>query len=330
MPTPINFRERTARELDGFSEFAVNVTPDQQDKIEELAVEIIKSNNTADPIFAVRVEGFADIVRNPNIRDERERRLTEKEVSTQRAENGLNLLVQALEKKGGKAIAQRIAKGSKAFGMGTQGLRVPNATTEDQMKKNRRVVFIVRQVTFLPPPPEPPPPPSSVIENRFSVKLVRAANLTVGALHALESFTLVATLEITDSVQKKKAEFVVTATGGGFGGGPTKVGGSLTFTPGPPVPFKTFRLLGPTAQNIDLGSFVGAVTVFVDGGGGVGPATQGGTLSFSFDALESAGANTQPRVIRLPGGNSVAAPGIAAGDVLPLGRMTMKGTPTNL
>jgi hypothetical protein len=53
-------------------------------------------------------------------------------------------------------------------------------------------------------------------------------------------------------------------------------------------------------------------------------------LSFSFDALESAGANTQPTVIRLSGGNeSLSAPSIAAGDVLPLGRMTMKGTPTS-
>jgi hypothetical protein len=65
-------------------------------------------------------------------------------------------------------------------------------------------------------------------------------------------------------------------------------------------------------------------------GGGAGPVTRGGALSFSFDGLEANGANTQPQVIRVPGGNSsLMTPGIAAGDVA-VGRMQMIGTPVDL
>jgi hypothetical protein len=155
--------------------------------------------------------------------------------------------------------------------------------------------------------------------------------VNVGALHVLESLTVSVTLEITDSVDKKRANFHVLATGGGFGAGPGKVGGSITFTPGPAVPFKTFRLLGPGTASINLKSFEGKVTVFVDGGGGAGPVSRGGTLSFSFDALESAGANTQPTIITVPSGSgSLTTPTIAAGDVLPLGAMSMIGEPVSL
>ena len=327
LPTPVNFRERLALELDGFPEFVSDISSQQQNLIDDLAVQIVKSNGTNDPIFEFRVEGFADIARTIAVA---ERKQFEDDISSERADNGFNLLVDALKRKGGEALAQRIAKNSKAFGRGSQNLKVPNASTEQEFRLNRRVDFIIRQVTFVPPPPEPPPPSRSIIEDRFSVRLLRAGNVTVGAQKVLESFTLVATLQITDSLEKKRAEFVVTATGGGFGAGPTPIGGSITFEPGQEVKFKTFRLLGPRAPRINLRSFEGAVTVFVDGGGGVGPVSKGGTLSFSFDALQAAGANTQPQLIRVTGGSSFAVPSIGAGDVLPLGRMTMKGEPFNL
>ena len=67
--------------------------------------------------------------------------------------------------------------------------------------------------------------------------------------------------------------------------------------------------------------------MFVDVSGGAGPKNQGGTLNFSFDALESSGSNTQPTVIRLPGGTSNVIPGLSAGDVT-MGNMSMKGSPT--
>jgi hypothetical protein len=186
-------------------------------------------------------------------------------------------------------------------------------------------------VTFIPPPPEPKPPPGSIIEDRFSVRLVKSGTVTVGFLKALESFTLIATLEITDTVGKNKALFNVTATGGGFGGGPTPIGGSITFSPGPEVKFRTFRLLRTTAPPVNVNSFVGGITVFVGIGGGAGTVTKGGTLAFSFDALEAAGVNTQPTVITVSGGSSgLSAPSLGAGDVLPIGRMTMMGAPTNL
>jgi outer membrane protein OmpA-like peptidoglycan-associated protein len=328
LPQPVNFRVRQALELDRFSEFVTDISPKQKQAIENLALEIIQSNNTNDPIFEFRVEGHADIARTIPAG---QRKQFEDEISNERAENGFNLLVQALKEKGGEAFAQKIAKNSKAFGLGTQRLKIPNASTKDQFEQNRRVVFFVRQVTFLPPAPEPPPPPTSVVEDRFSVRLVDSANLTIGFLKLLESFTLAARLEIVDSIDKKKAVFKVRATGVGTSFGPTKAGGQIVFDSGPFVKFKIFRLLGRNAGIINLNSFEGAVTVFVDPGASPGPVSSGGTLSFSFDALEAAGSNTQPTVIRVPSGSSsISAPSAGGGDVLPLGRMNMIGKPSNL
>lgn len=326
LPTPVNGRERMALELDGFSEYATEVTPEQRKAIDALAVEIIKSNVTNDPIYEFRVEGFADVARR--IPDPKERKALEDRVSSQRALNAFNLLVDALNRKGGHAIAEKISKGSRWFGLGTRRLKIPDATTEAQFRRNRRVAFIFRQITFIPPLPTPPKPPSSVIEDRFSVRLLRAATLSVSRVLLIESFSVGADLQIIDHIDKKRAVFKVTATGIGLGAGPTRAGGSLTLTEGRFVKFKTFRLLGRGAPNIDLKSFEGRVTVFVDAGGGVGPAAKGATLSFSFDALEANGANTQPTVIRVPGGNSsVTTPGISAGAVA-MGYMRMVGAPS--
>lgn len=326
LPTPVNGRERMALELDGFSEYATEVTAEQRNAIDALAVDIIKSNATNDPIYEFRVEGFADVARR--IPGPKERKAVEDRVSSQRALNAFNFLVDALNRKGGHAIAERVSKGSRWLGLGTQRLKIPNATTEAQFRRNRRVVFIFRQITFIPPLPEPPKPPSSVIEDRFSVRLLRAATFTVSPVPPIDSFSVGADLQIIDAIDKKLAVFKVIATGAGLSVGPFRGGGGLTITEGPFVKFKTFRLLGRGAPNIDLKSFEGRITVFVDGGGGAGTEVKGGTLSFSFDALEANGANTQPTVIRVPGGkSSVMTPGISAGAVA-MGYMRMVGTPS--
>jgi len=329
MPTPVNFREREALELDGFPEYITDVTPEQLKAIDELAAQIVKSNDTNDPVFEFRVEGFADVARR--IADLKERKWFEDNISNERAQNGFDLLVEALKRKGGDALAQKIKKGSKAFGLGSQRLKIQNATTEAQFRRNRRVVFIVRQVTFIPPPPPPPAPPSSVVEDRFSVQLLRAGTVTGSPSPGVEALVLKATLRIVDRMEKKAALFDVTALGGGFSVGPSKFGGSLTLNQGPEVNFKTFRLLGRGAPTINLKSFEGAVTVFIQGGGGAGPVNKGGALSFSFDGLEANGANTQPQVIEVPGGknSSLITPGIAAGDVA-VGHMRIIGTPSDL
>ncbi len=328
LPTPVNFRERIVLELDSFPEYITGVTPQQRQKIDELALQIVRSNSTNDPIFDFRVEGHADIARR--IADPRERKLFENDISIERAENGFTLLVEALKRRGGSGFAQRIAKGSKAFGMGTQRLKVPNATTEAQFRQNRRVVFIIREVTFIPPPPEPKPPARSVIEERFSVRLIRSAVLSVSPATGVESTSVNAILEINDLIEKKRARFQVFATGGGFSLGPTKVGGSLNFNEGPEVKFKIFRLLGGTAPIINLKSFEGAVTIFMDPGVTTHEGSEGGTLSFSFDALEANGVNTQPQVIRVSGGKtSLSTPGISGSSVLPLGGMKMQGSPVD-
>lgn len=330
LSTPVNFRESVALELDGFPEFVSDISAIHLKAIDDLALQIVKSNSTKDPIFAFRVEGHADIARTIPAG---QRQQFENEISSERAENAFNLLVAALKKNGGEDFAQKMAKKSNAFGLGTQHLKVPNATSEPQFRKNRRVVFIIRQVTFLPPIPEPPAPPTSIVEERFSVRLVNSANLTIGFLNLLESFSLLAELEIIDLIDKKKARFNVAATGAGSSFGPTKVGGQLVFSPGPPVKFKIFRLLGRNAAIVNLNSFEGRVTIFVDAGASPGGVqSRGGTLSFSFDALEAAGVNTQPTVIQLPSGDSsFSAPSVGAGDVLPLGNIGMiKGTLSNL
>jgi hypothetical protein len=330
LATPVNFRENAALELDNFPEFVSDIAPEQQVAIDNLAVQIIKSNNTNDPIFGFRTEGHADIARTIPAG---QRKQFEQDISNERAENAFKLLIDAINRKGGPEIARKISKNAKAFGLGSSRLKIPNAVNEPQFRKNRRVVLVLRQVTMQPPPAEPEPPPKSVIEDRFTARLTKSGNVTVGALKVIESFTLTATIEVVDKIDKKRASFNVLATGVGLGIGPTKIGGSIVFNPGQAVPFKTFRLFGTTAAKIDLNSFVGKVTVFVDGGGGAGPSatTKGGTLSFSFDALEDAGANTQPTIIRLSGGNdSLSAPSFSAGDVLPIGRMTMIGSPTDI
>jgi hypothetical protein len=188
-------------------------------------------------------------------------------------------------------------------------------------------------MTYIPPPPEPEPPPLSVIEDRFSVKRMSALVGTVAltSVGIIEGLHVAATLEIVDHIDRKRAQFSIDATGASFAIGPWPVGGSVICTPGPEVRFETFRLLGPCAPTINLQSFEGTFTVFIDGGGGAGPVVRGGTLSFSFDALESNGADTQPQVIRVPGGDAqLTLPGIAAGAVVPLGQMTMNGKPANL
>jgi hypothetical protein len=329
LPTPVNFRERIALELDGFSEYASEVTPQQQQQIEDLAAEIVKSNDTNDPIFEFRVEGHADIARR--FSDPNERRFQEENVSNDRAQTGLELLRDALKKKGGEALAQKIVKGSRAFGLGTRDLRVPNATTEAEFRRNRRVVFVVRQVTFIPAPPEPPAPPRSIIEDRFSAQLIRSATFSGSPTTGVEGLIVKASIEIVDKIDRKRALFDVTAVGGGFSVGPFKGGGSVTLGAGPVKDFKTFRLLGAGAGNISLKSFEGAVTVFVDISAGVATKTKGGTLRFVFDGLQANGANTQPTIIELPGADDSSAqvPGISFGDVT-VGTMKMSGTPSSL
>jgi len=63
LPQPVNFRVREALEIDRFSEFVTDISQQQKDEINTLALEIVKSNSTNDPIFEFRVEGHADIAR---------------------------------------------------------------------------------------------------------------------------------------------------------------------------------------------------------------------------------------------------------------------------
>jgi hypothetical protein len=58
------------------------------------------------------------------------------------------------------------------------------------------------------------------------------------------------------------------------------------------VKFKISACSDGNAAIINLNSFEGAMTVFIDPGASPGPVSSGGTLSFSFDALEAAGVNT--------------------------------------
>jgi outer membrane protein OmpA-like peptidoglycan-associated protein len=338
LPQPVDFRVRQALEIQRFSEFVTDISPKQKDEIEQLAREIVRSNSTNDPIYAFRVEGHADIARTIPVG---QRTQFENEISEERAENGFRLLVEALERIGGKALAEKIARDSKAFGMGTQRLKIPNAITKDQFEQNRRAVFFVQQVTYIQPGPPPPPPPTSVIEDRFTVQLVKSATVTKTITPSLkvvdfgiEGIILAATLEIVDTIDKKRATFNVFATGVGVSIGPPQLpaGSQIVFSPGPPVKFKIFRLLGKNRVHIDLNSFVGSVTVFINAGTSPGGTQSvGGALSFSFDALEAAGVNTQPTLVMAPSGSSsLSTPSVGGGDVLPLARMIMIGTPSDL
>ena len=324
LPIPVNFRERQALELDGFPEYIAQLAPGQLQAIDLLAREIVRSNDTNDPIFEFRVEGHADIARR--IADKAERKWFEDNISKERADNAFDLLVEELKRRGGEALAKKIAKGSKAFELGTQSLKVSNATTEGQFRLNRRVVFIVRQVTFI-PRPDPSPPPPSVIEDRFRVRLINAGVMTVSSKILVESVTVTGVVSISDIIDKKSAQFNFTTTGGGLGLGLTKLGGSVSLSSGGEVGFKIFRL---ARTMINLNSLDGLVTVFVDPSGSAGPVSIGGKLTFSFDALEDNGANTMPTLIAVPAGKSSFGGGSIDSPAVTIGRLTMMGTPADL
>ncbi len=70
LPIPTDFRERNALELEDFPEYIAELNPSQRQKIDNLAVEIVRSNDTNDPIFEFRVEGHADVARRTSVRSE--------------------------------------------------------------------------------------------------------------------------------------------------------------------------------------------------------------------------------------------------------------------
>jgi hypothetical protein len=328
--TPVDFRERAALEIDGFPEYMVDATADQRQRIEALAEAIVRSRGTRDPIFAFRVEGHADTARRI---PPAERTQFENDVSADRAQSGFDLLVEAIRRKSGdNAFADAVAKRSAAFGLGSRQLKVRDARSEADFRRNRRVVFILREVTMIPRPPPRPEPPSSVIENRYTVRLITGAVASVEAplptqfpKPGLAMVTV--TLQIKDLIDRKAALFNVAATGVGLGAGPFPAGGTLMLNAGPEVPFRIFRLLGRSGSPPDLRNFAGSVTVFQDFGAGIGPLSKGGTLSFSFDALERSGVNHVPTVIPVPSGNfSLSVPGIDTA-AMPVGIMTMIGQP---
>lgn len=84
LPQPVNFRVREALEIDRFSEFITDISQQQKDEINTLALEIVKSNSTNDPIFEFRVEGHADIARTipPQSRDSLKTRLVKSVLKT--------------------------------------------------------------------------------------------------------------------------------------------------------------------------------------------------------------------------------------------------------
>jgi hypothetical protein len=95
-----------------FPEFVTDILPEHKKAIDDLALQIIRSNQTADPIFAFRVEGFADIARTIPLGQQKQ---FEDEISSERADNGFVLLLEALKKLGGEDFAKKIARDSKAL-----------------------------------------------------------------------------------------------------------------------------------------------------------------------------------------------------------------------
>ena len=337
MPIPTDFRTLEPIEIFGFPAHQVDLTPEHIRKIEEIAVRIIRSNQGNNPIWGVYVEGHADVVREAHL--QKDARFLEKNTSDERAEVAFDALIDAIKRKSAdEAFAKRIRAKSARRGMATSKLKNKNARTELERSQNRRVVFYLHQVTFIPPPAPPPEPAKSVIESRYKVRLLSSLIASAGVPMAKDfvpsptGYVLQAQLEITDEIDRRKASFSVKALGGGLSMGATPVSGSITVDAGAPVGFKTFRLLGRQGASVKLSNFEGRVTIFMDtsatSGGGTLRAGQsfGGTLNFSFDALEANGMNTQPSVVRVPGGKwNVGVDGIDIGTVF-IGTMSMDGS----
>jgi hypothetical protein len=135
--------------IEGFPEFAFTLSdPAVKQKLRALAKTIVASHKTSNRIVGFEVHGHADVTLRLPPGPEREQ--TEKEVSRDRAETALTMLLDLIREEGGAAILTGIRTNSTARSFGSQFTKFNPAQNEEERKKNRRVEIFLK--TFQSPP----------------------------------------------------------------------------------------------------------------------------------------------------------------------------------
>jgi hypothetical protein len=323
--------DRPDETIDGFPEFTQEVDlikdPTIKPRLRALARKIVASHNGGGPrIIGFEVHGHADAT--VRIANRAEAQKTENEVSQERADNAMNLLLQLIEEEGGKPIIEGIRANAKAKGFGSKHRLFVPAINEQQMKKNRRVEIFLKQFVQPPPrptpPPEPKPPAPPVTGSHWRIQILSGNTTTVAIPVAeLNSFNILLSVEITDIDRKQKARFLVKATGTSLpsaGVGPPSAVQNGLVTKGDPTDFGIPR-------GAQLSSFVGDVDVAQDPGANVSVLSAGGNFNFSFTEMEKSGLLARPSVVSASAGSGAfSLPQGALGGIA-RGTMTMQSGP---
>ncbi len=311
-----NFTEALLR-IDGYPEFATSVKdlkPEDQKKVKELAIKIVNSHKTNQPIVSFLVRGHADVaLRTPkgNARTEFERK-----VSQQRADSARNVILsEIIRQPGGDLVAKKIFFTSKGFGSQFRE-KAPTPgrpLTEAEMRKNRRIEIFTAETIVPPkkpepkPAPTPPPPAEKGTRWRIQIKSGSVAAIPLPGPTQTSSITINLVFEITELPAGPKATFSAVTTGFGLPSAAISIvpGASSAKTPvteGAPVDFKTKKFT-------QLSSFAGAVEILQEPGAGISAASTGGNFLFDFAGLkETFGTFTEPSTVSAPAGQGALAP----------------------
>ena len=313
--------------IDGFPEFNTGVgdikDPSVRTKLRALAKRIVQSHSTADRIIGVEIHGHADATLR--IKDKQEAAQTELEVSQERADNALELLLSMVEQEGSKSLSTVIRGNSTTRALGAKCRKVKPAQTEADMKKNRRVEIFLKVVRFrpVPPSPEPPPsprPPEQGTHWRIQIKSGTVTTVSSPVGDGLGFARISLHVVITDLDRKQQATFTASANGGVVIGGSSGVStlpGASTVTNiqrGSPQDFRT-------RQGATLNGFHGAAVLGQNPGIGVSAASVGGSFRFTFDGIPG-----QPSVDVSGGSDPFAV--LQASVIAPAdGKLEMQGAP---
>jgi hypothetical protein len=248
-------------------------------KLRDLARRIVLSHRTRNKIIGFEVYGHADFDLNPSFQGKPlEREKKEKEVSTLRAYNAREVLLQLIEEEGGTPIIAGIRANARALGVGSKCLKVKSPSSEFERKKNRRVeIFLVEFSNHPVPPPQPDPPQQPEPGTRWRIQIkngqVASASIPIPETPlvgpGVASIDL--EIEIIDRLRREKARFHVDALAASFFGGDvmpepgpedmknkTKAPSPTSIHEGPPRDFWTTGV-------VTLDKFAGSVKVGQNG-----------------------------------------------------------------
>lgn len=331
--------------IDGFPTYSVTIdtlersNPQAKEKLRQLARKIIASHKgSSTRIIGFEVHGHADYDLNSRFNGKPiERERFEKEVSEDRAEHAMEVLLELIKAEGGQPILAGIEANSSARGFGSsfRVAKPPPALSEFQMKRNRRVEIFLRTFQFKPAPPSPKPPPKPPqpgMNWRIQIKSGNLTSISAGfpgvppPIDHLGGVNILMHIELTDLDRKQKAGFTAISQGVVMPG--TQVGP-------PPFPIQTvFVRKGPTVDftttsSVTLQKFVGSVKVGQNETLAA-VASAGGAFFFDFDdAIIPAVTHPTPVVVK--GDTGVTVQPTANLGIVPVrGSMTIDGSPVTV